>query len=470
MSSGWAAIHERSVSDMLASERQIRAALEGEYRKLAVVLERLARQHHGVFLEDQRRTNPDGFQHWTAQDWENFFQMAPRDQPKIHPVPDWGAVSGKNGNNGHSEAAKLEMEIQRLKKEVGCLKAENMELLQNGRTPHRPNVPLGENAGVSKTGDRGRIPVNAGTDESTKAPGVKKENQQAGPAPHTHAPGFIIPNETGESFPDRATPFGDPGSSRPPNMADFKMPLLPLKYSHLEADFGGLQWRRAVMILYLLAHYGLNAHIEIDRHIAPVEGLSFRTNSTKKPVQKLDSVGLIAAETLKISHPQAGQGFALRLLRLTDTGRDLCQALGFQPVESEWERLIRLHQGAEQKDHTLAVLYFALLARARGYDIAVLPDEKAGKTPPDVCISRGDETHLVEIELGQRDLAAKWRNLKTAQGHAAICALRPAGRQRLVKDCQLAKIPGMATDLETLKAVRIYETTDADPLWLEEWQ
>jgi hypothetical protein len=116
------------------------------------------------------------------------------------------------------------------------------------------------------------------------------------------------------------------------------------------------------------------------------------------------------------------------------------------------------------------VLYFSILARARGYTVAVLPDEKAGETPPDVRVTRGSESRLVKVEIGSRDKTTKWRNLQAAQGHAAICALDSACRERLASDCKLAKIPGTATDLLTLKAVRLHEATPDDPLWLEVWK
>lgn len=422
MSTGWTStLYERSISDILESERQIRAVLEDEHRKLIAVLERLAKQHHGRHFEEYRRTNPTGAQYWTAQDWEKFFLSAPRGI-QIQPAASWTSVSS-NGN-GH-KAIQLEREVQRLRSENNRLKAENTEHLQK-----RPQT-------------EGR--------RSRSAPPKKVVREKSSPRSSGQA---IV-----------AAPESVPASP----LAGFKTPMLPLKYSQLESEFGSIQWRRALMILYLLATYGINSHVEIDRHIAPVEGLVFRSNSTKKPVRKLAEIGLTVMETIKIDRDPE-MGFAIWVLRLTDSGRELCQAFGWQPVESEWERMIRLHQGDRLKEHTLAVLYFALLARARGYDVAVMPDTQAGNTSPDVRITRNGKSHLVEIELGKRDVSAKWRNMKTAQGYVAICALYPAGRDRLVKDCKLAKIPGMAADLETLKAVKIYETTASDPLWLEQWK
>lgn len=159
---------------------------------------------------------------------------------------------------------------------------------------------------------------------------------------------------------------------------------------------------------------------------------------------------------------------ALRLAHLTDKGRELCRMLGWEPVESEWERLKRLHEGERFEEHTLAVLYFALHARARGWDAEVMPS--VAEIRPDVAVIKGRKRYLVEVELGTKDRPAKWQALTKAQGGVTICALDPDGRRRLMGDCKLAKLKGKATDLHTLQNQDdIYSLSQDTPLWIESW-
>lgn len=186
-------------------------------------------------------------------------------------------------------------------------------------------------------------------------------------------------------------------------------------------------------------------------------------------MDNLASAGLAIVETLRMETD--GFRTSIKMLRLTDEGRELCRALDWLVIESDWDRLIRLHQGKDQQRHTLAVMYFALLARIRGWSTQIVPDAE-GKADPDVLIVKGKERHYVEVELGSRGnekQTAKWKNLAGLQGgRVAICAPDVKVRERLVKDCQLAKIGGVATDLATLVAKRYYDSQN-EPLWLKEW-
>ena len=419
-SSAWNQVYDRSLHDLLDSEREVRTVLEGEYRKIVALLEKLARQHYGPTLEDQRRAAPEALQKWSAQDWENFFQTAPRttqNQLGASQAPNsWGKPTKKLSSNGN----RLEKQLSRLQEENQQLQAEVLRL--------------------------------------------QAEISALKPPPEKAAPPKPVARQLLAQNPPRQA-----------TLDAFQMPLVPLKYSDLENEFGGLQWRRAQLFLYLMANFGLNAHVELDRYIAPAEGLSYRSNSTKKPVKKLIQTGLVADQTLKLETAPAA-GFALWVLRLTDQGRELCQALGWPPVESEWERLRRLAPSAAE--YHLAVLYLAVLGRSRGYQVQVLP-ENAGETQPfdklrteaDVRLQRTDEQVLVIVETGQTSTTVpdRWRHLHQAQDSVALCALSASQRQQLAKACQQAQLPGKATDLATLKAVKIYETTAADPLWLQGW-
>jgi hypothetical protein len=142
---------------------------------------------------------------------------------------------------------------------------------------------------------------------------------------------------------------------------------------------------------------------------------------------------------------------------------------GLDPQENGWERLIRLHEGERFPNHTLAVLIFALHARKRGWATQVLPPVES-PAAPDLLLQRGDQKYFVEVELGQREKPNKWRNLaELNNGKISLCAATPDTRKRLVGDCRLDKLNGIATDLETLVKTKFQTISEETPLWLEEW-
>lgn len=427
----WEPVYQRSLDDLLKSERARRESIEQDRDALVELLTRLAQAHNGQRLEDLRRLNPGTPKHWSAQEWENFFSMPA--QPKL--VIAWGqsdgntghSTNGSNGKNGHGDTQAL----RQIQQELGSLRTQ-LEHLQ---------------------------PVSVIDQKPTTKDRPNTENQHTDRKPMTTA---------------KKPPASVSTVSEPPSeaiLAEFKPPDVPYKYKGLLSQHGltSLRWRRGSMLLYLIATRGMNSHLEIDALVSKKEDLSPRTNSTRKPMDNLASAGLAIVETLRMETD--GFRTSIKMLRLTDEGRELCRALDWLVIESDWDRLIRLHQGKDQQRHTLAVMYFALLARIRGWSTQIVPDAE-GKADPDVLIVKGKERHYVEVELGSRGnekQTAKWKNLAGLQGgRVAICAPDVKVRERLVKDCQLAKIGGVATDLATLVAKRYYDSQN-EPLWLKEW-
>jgi len=122
------------------------------------------------------------------------------------------------------------------------------------------------------------------------------------------------------------------------------------------------------------------------------------------------------------------------------------------------------------------VMIFAMHARFRGYRVGVLPELAGVQTNaiPDVSISRDlpdekAETIYVEVELSIKELDNKWRNLAELQSRVALCARNSKHRARLVGDCKLKDLHGVATDLETLIACKVPDISASTPLWAEEW-
>jgi hypothetical protein len=167
---------------------------------------------------------------------------------------------------------------------------------------------------------------------------------------------------------------------------------------------------------------------------------------------------------------------SLAMLQLSKDGQELSQILDWEVHESERMRLNRLHQGVQLPQHTLALMIFAMHARLRGYRAGVLPKMNNVETHalPDAAVTNlkedgSRETLYVEVELSNRELDAKWRNLSSLQGRVALCARTKKRRARLVGDCKLKNYHGMATDLETLIACKVPDISPETPLWTEAW-
>jgi hypothetical protein len=156
----------------------------------------------------------------------------------------------------------------------------------------------------------------------------------------------------------------------------------------------------------------------------------------------------------------------ITLFRLTERGRVLARSLGVEPTENGWDTLVRTHQGETQVTHAALLLYTDRLARERGCLTELTPDESHQQFYPDLWISTGEWSMYVEVESRWRARSHqwdKWRAALRAQGFAAIVARTSAVRVRLVQSCRAAGVPGVATDLETLRL-------RGEPWWLEVWR
>ncbi len=422
----FAQLNTRSMGDILDAERQVRQAAENDIRQYVALLTRLAQMLLGNELDAARQADPSAPKYWTAQDWNSFFSQIHRNLTIVPPTDRWNPSSVLHNGNGPKETAErsaLEEELQKARA--------NMERLQTAVATLQQQL--------SSTTDTGIVSVKS-------PPSVRpKADERQKPAAKN------ISRPTGDN-----------------PLLGFTVPGRPLAFNRMMngRNWSELRWRRGSMALYLIASLGLSAVVEVDRHIAPVEKLSQRTNSIRKPVDQFVEAGILVSDALKVT---SGINSVLRVVRLTQKGREFCQMLGWEPVQSDWERLIELHQGERMEAHTVAVLLFAMHARARGWSTEVMPPV-AGRSIPDIRVWRDDASHYVEVELGKRDRPAKWKHLDDLQGYVALCAGDMQGRQRLVGDCKLAKHKGVATDLKTLDVKRIYEITPDDPLWIEEWK
>jgi len=227
----------------------------------------------------------------------------------------------------------------------------------------------------------------------------------------------------------------------------------------------GSRWRREAMVLYLMAALGRSVRLEILDAVGQSEGVGGRSGSLKRVFASGLVPGGFVEEAVLAMKLSRGPT-RLAVVRLSERGQELARSLGWEPVESEWGRLLRLHEGEVQEAHTTAVLAFAFHARRRGWQAQVVP-EVEGTAQPDAVVERENDRAYVEVELGN-EKPEKWRNLSALQGFVALCATTEMRRAQLVAECKLYRLAGRATDLETL--IQFSGGATNGRLWVEEWQ
>jgi len=405
---------ERLHQTLVEAERDLRLQAEAQIRAYHALMQDLVhRLGLAEHLDEARHADPHAPAGWGPAEWRAFFDTALGKVTQTQ-TPPWGM---------EKQARK---ELERLTARIAELEAALRQAEEGRRQAERQIQALQE-----------------------------RLQQQARP-PAAAAP----------------KPSSYPASDQQPyyqNLRDTLKALpipsrttLPIKWRDWLPT--GNRYQRAVQVLWLLGQ-GMNIRLEIDWVLAQANGLKPRSGSIRRLFQFLEERGLITEKVLRLKTPQT----RLSVVRLTNQGRDVVQALGFEVREGEWERLTRLHEGDRFPAHTVAVLIFALHARLRGWQVEVMP-EANGKTPPDVLVAKDGQRLFVEVERGEREKAAKWRNIaQLNDGRVALCAMTPDHRALLVGDCKKRRLPGVATDLEGLISVSWAEISTDTPLWLEEW-
>ena len=228
------------------------------------------------------------------------------------------------------------------------------------------------------------------------------------------------------------------------------------------------RWSSVSIALYLLAVSGWNLVIELGEAIAAYKGAQVYSESVRKVFREYlpeHGLGIYDGELPYLSP------YKLAAARLTGLGKEVSRACGWEPAESGWERLIRLHEGDTQIAHTAAVLAFAREARLRGYRADILPDVsgKGVHAAPDVyVIDRNRRRSYVEVETSfHHEKPEKWQNLNSLQGYVAVASKTLGQRLRLVEEIKRLRLIGWATDLETLRANA--RTGDPYFLFVQRW-
>jgi hypothetical protein len=402
------AYRNRMLEDAIQVERDLRARSEGVIGRYREAMKKVAFALAGVDLENARLHNPDQINAWDPETWAAFLIEKVKKDNTSALSSDWDGTTkveipaGKNGTSAEElENAKRnikelrlllkqkEQDIKGLEEDVRSLSSENASLRKQPKRSQRSS-----------------------------------EKQSAQRVVY----GFH------ETIVDKLRALRIPNA--PPAFKSRLVQSSPQRYG------------RQIKTLFVLSQFGLSNRMEIDSVISSAENISLRSFGVRRPIDELATEGLTSDETLELTKPFET---SLKVLRLTEDGKRLCQAFGWDIIPSEWEKLIEGHQAEREKAHTLGILAFTMHARLRGWDVEVLP-EIDGLSKPDVAVKNGDERYLVEIEGSAKPKDKKWKNLAEAhpQGKVAICTLAPEIRKQLVGDCKLAGISGVATDLKTL--------------------
>jgi hypothetical protein len=421
------------LDDLLDAERHFRLQAENALRELQGVLVEQAQRLAGAQLEQVRRLDPQAPENWNADRWRQFFASLPKE------------MDGDGWNRN------LKIELERLKHENQSLR--DRQAFSFASTVPVPAVqdPVGQDATRQADPRQGMPPSPSNQAQMVAERDPQVSNSQARAYSHAVLLGELRSMGLPTSLPVRFQSH---------------FPIVGLN----ETD-RARQVRRKLFALYLLSR-GLDIRLEIDHLISQVEGIGSRSGALRRLYDGMVERNLASREVLEMSAPNT----SLAMLQLTEEGRVLSTTLGWQVCESERQRIQRLHQGIQYPHHTLALLIFSMHARLRGYRVEVLPELEGVETraAPDVAVTLDEageprQVLYVEVEMSHKELDDKWRNLDQLQGRVALCARNIQGRARLVGDCKLKGLHGLATDLETLIACKVPEISTSTPLWAEEW-
>ncbi len=233
-------------------------------------------------------------------------------------------------------------------------------------------------------------------------------------------------------------------------------PMPPARYRALFRN-----WQREGLALAVMASTGWSMRLAVAEVLTGRDGSlkTARSGSLKRMFEAMEKSGVLVGHVGQVGSARVA------VVTLTDEGKAVARAMGIEPVESEWERLMRLHGGEAQAKHAVMVCVFTYQARKRGWSTHVCPDV-AGPADPDVLVEKDGEKIYVEVEGesgGEERRMKKWRNMADFQGFVALAAVNEAMRERLVGEAKGASKRGMATDIQYL-----IRNPDGD-LWAERW-
>ena len=149
-------------------------------------------------------------------------------------------------------------------------------------------------------------------------------------------------------------------------------------------------------ILYYIATTGYSYRQEIVRL------MNYRSSKEDSLIENLeilsDDLGLIIQKSVRYFETFG----VANIFNLTDEGKAYCSRY-YPVVETDYDRLLRMHQLNSEFKHGAAILSFAYFARILGYSVLVVPDPISlpGENVyiPDLFIKKDKEELYVELEM-----------------------------------------------------------------------
>lgn len=253
-------------------------------------------------------------------------------------------------------------------------------------------------------------------------------------------------------------------------MSRKKVNLLPYGHRWIGWRWRADHWQRILMAVTLLAETGVSTALDLLWLMSKKTGASPNAHSLRRLVYQTfadEQVSHRMVEHKTIQLPfSASVPVRLRVIYLTAYGKTLARALGVEPVESDWEKIVRLHQGEAQEQHAALVLMAAYQARLRGWKADVMPFDPQ-ETPwfqPDLKLTDPEGWfYYCEVETHSRDNPDKWARMRQVNLIVPV----PEARKWVVRRIQGMGIPGRATDLRTL--AQQAKAGELSRFWLEKW-
>jgi hypothetical protein len=237
----------------------------------------------------------------------------------------------------------------------------------------------------------------------------------------------------------------------------------PHSLDHVLINYRRDRRQRILQALATVALSGCSVTAELCELMENDLGLMPGNHSVRNAVTKdLAATGLAITETHGFIGPSK-----VGLTRLTPIGQKICAEMGLKTVDSEWDQMIRGHNGLQFPRHTLGVLAFAYQARRRGWKVVLLP-YTGTPVEPDLLVSqKDDEPIYVEFETRARSRGEKWYKNRLWNTYVAVATFTAAIRRALVQECKEVPVRGQATDLQTI--LQQDKLGALGSLWQEKW-
>ncbi|MBI4759814.1 MAG: hypothetical protein HZC39_00090 [Chloroflexi bacterium] len=251
-------------------------------------------------------------------------------------------------------------------------------------------------------------------------------------------------------------------------MSRKKVKLLPVGHQWIGWRWRADHWQRILLAVRLLAETGVSTAQDLLRLLAAETGVSPNARSLRRLVYQSfadEQVSHMIVENRTLVLPGTGK-FRLRVMWLSEYGKTLARDLGVEPVESDWEKIARLHRGETQEQHAALVLMAAYQARLRGWTAEVVPFNPQ-ETPwfqPDLKLTDPDGwVYYCEAESRSRVNPDKWARMRQVN----LIMPTPNARLWMTQRLKTMGIPGRAADLRTLAQQAKAGTLNS--FWLEKW-